>query len=208
MLRTDREVLDDIDRHFEQIERYEPKADDYRGIDEEIVHEVPHNRRSIGVLKRRQHQPSVRRPYREETSRRHRAHSKSRRGRTRTSQSAEEGTRHLSGIREVAKGTFVIDSSLMDAAQKDPRRFTGNARTVIAERRGEPAGFKLGGIQRSDVLYAIGLRNGDIVTAVNGHELKSIDEVLVAVTALRFSKQYRVDILRNNKPRSFYYRVE
>ena len=79
---------------------------------------------------------------------------------------------------------------------------------TIVEKNRKIVGFRIAGIAKGSALHAIGLRNDDVVVAVNGYKLTSIDEVLLAVSALKFAKKYRVDLLRGGKRRSLYYRVE
>ncbi len=204
-LRGDGEIMDDINRHFEQLDSYTPTPDDYRGIEQEDSFAPSSPTRGEGSFETRggPSQKVVK-----ENRTQQRTNSKSRRKKSKKRHSISKSTGRWSGIREVASGTYLIDEGLMAEVQKNPMKFIGKAQAVIAERRGEPAGFKLNRIGKTSPLHVIGLRNGDVVRAVNGYELKSVDEVLLAVAALRFAKKYRVDILRNSQRRSFYYRVE
>jgi len=111
------------------------------------------------------------------------------------------------GIQNVAPGTYVIDRSLVDDAQGRPARYTGGVRADLVEQGGEAVGFRITGVSKTSALYAAGLRNGDVLTNVNGHRLTSADEAVLAVAALRFNDRFRLDLLRDGGRRCLYYRV-
>jgi general secretion pathway protein C len=111
------------------------------------------------------------------------------------------------GIHKVAPGTYVIDQSLVSDAQSQPLKYTGGARADMVEKNGRSVGFRVSGISKKSALYAAGIRNGDVLTNVNGHKLTSVDEAVLAAASLRFSDKYRVDLLRGDQKRYLYYRV-
>lgn len=111
------------------------------------------------------------------------------------------------GLTEVAPATYSIDRGLMEAAKANPQPFIQGVRAVLAEKDGVPQGFRILGVRLNSALYALGLRHGDILTSVNGHKLSSIDEALLAAAAMKTATRFRVDVLREGQPKSFYYRV-
>lgn len=110
------------------------------------------------------------------------------------------------GVRQVAPLTYEIDGALAAEARKNPRPFVRRARAALEEVDGEPVGFRIR-LRGNEALRAIGIEDGDVVTAVNGRPLRSVDEVIVAAAALRFSDRFRLDVLRGDQKLSFYYRV-
>ncbi|MCP4679250.1 MAG: hypothetical protein GY854_27935 [Deltaproteobacteria bacterium] len=201
-LRGDAQVMNDIDKHFGAFNSYAPTPDDYRGIPQEddSMQSPGTGIRSSGGkgYGRRTQKPR-------NTDRRIR---RSRGSKSSREQHPAQSTTRWEGIRELAPGTYAIDENLINDAKKNPRKFTGGARASKAEQSGKMVGFKINRIGRDNALHAIGLRNGDVITAANGFPLTSPDEVVIAAAALRSSKKFRVDILRNNQKRSLYYRVE
>lgn len=112
------------------------------------------------------------------------------------------------GLTEVAPATYSIHPKLMNAAKTNPKPFIQGVRAVLAEKDGAPLGFRILGIRPNSALFALGLRHGDVLTSVNGHNLGSVDEALLAAAALKASTRFRVDIFRAGRPLSLYYRVE
>jgi C-terminal processing protease CtpA/Prc len=143
-------------------------------------------------------QRSRRRRYRVATSKR----------RAKPSSSSRETDSRFEGIVKVAPRTYLIDSSLVNRAQKSPQQFISGVHAVVYKENRKPIGFKLKRISVGNVLRAIGLRNGDILTAINGHPLRSVEQALFAAAAVGSKKQFRLDIFRKNRRRTFYYRVQ
>ena len=68
---------------------------------------------------------------------------------------------------------------------------------VPAFRNGQPLGFKLFAIRAGSLPAALGLANGDVVTHVNGLELRSPDDALAVYTQLRGARDLSVRLLRD-----------
>ncbi len=202
MSRTAPEIADDIDRHFATLDKYAPTPDDYKmepdqRLSNESRHHVIAGSRNNRIRENATQKKERKRARSRNTIRKH----------DRPSPPLESESR-WEGIRNVAPGTYVVDNALVTEAQKNPKQFIDGARASVHKRNGEPVGFMLKSIGTNNVLFAIGLRSGDILTAVNGHHLGSVDQALFAAAAVGSSRKFRVDILRNNQPRSLYYRVQ
>ncbi len=111
------------------------------------------------------------------------------------------------GIQEIAPATYTIAAPLFDSARSDYKPFIRGIRAVLSEANGAPEGFRILGVQPGSALFAIGLRHGDVLTSVNGHNLGSVDEALLAAATLKTSRRFRVDLKRYGQPMSLYYRV-
>jgi general secretion pathway protein C len=71
---------------------------------------------------------------------------------------------------------------------------------------GKLSGFKLGSIRPDNVLYSLGLRNGDVLVAINGKSLihdTSLDDLL----ALRKSSQVKLTLRRKGVQRDLTYDI-
>ncbi|MCP4605201.1 MAG: hypothetical protein GY847_32570 [Proteobacteria bacterium] len=204
-LRDDPEVINDINRHFESIGRYAPTEDDYRDIPGEDREDSldPSPKKERRIIRRSRSEGAGESKSRSDRRRR-KARGTRRGGESPTAETAPV----YEGTREVGQGSYVLDQQLVTAVRASPRSFTGQARVRIVERDGEPAGFEVRGIRVGSLLHAIGVRSGDVISAVNGHSLKSVDEALLAVAAVRSSDRFRVDIMRSGSPRSLYYLVK
>jgi membrane-associated protease RseP (regulator of RpoE activity) len=207
------EVMDDIDRHFDSLDSpyYEPE--NYQADAPDIPVAASDKRRNARVLRRPEPESgekngAAKKQGKKKGRKRAKSGAKSSasKGRGKTSDGKE--TSAFAGVRKVAPGTYVIEEALASDARKQPRKYTRGASAHPVEKDGKIVGFRILGVGQGSALSAIGIRNGDVVLAVNGYELKTMDQVLLAVSALRFAKKYRVDLLRGGGRRSLYYRVQ
>jgi hypothetical protein len=197
-LQGDEEVVADIDRHFSRLEgagsnlRYsvgsiETTADDGDGL------------LTAGALAANETGNGKGRKVRRRKA------SRSGTG----SSPPREGTssNRWKGVRKIAPGTYIIDRRLAADAQKRPKAYIQGVRARLVAEDEKPIGFQLMNVSTVCPIYALGLRSGDVLIAVNGFKLKTIDEAVLAATSLRFANQYRVDIRRGKKSLSLYYRI-
>jgi general secretion pathway protein C len=61
-------------------------------------------------------------------------------------------------------------------------------------------GYRVGGIRRGNILYQGGLRSGDVMMSVNGRAIRSMTQVLLAHSTLRFRDDFEVVVLRRGRP--------
>ena len=112
------------------------------------------------------------------------------------------------GITEVSDTEFEIDRSLVDKYLADPDGLAklGSARPY--RRGGETLGFKLTRIKSSSLAGKIGIKNGDIVHAVNGQPLTSMKEAMGAYDTLQSSSNFSFEITRRGKKMNLNYSVK
>jgi len=109
------------------------------------------------------------------------------------------------GIEAVGQRSFVIASGAIERALEDGTA-TGGASAVPYQRGGEVVGFRLEGV--SGMLARIGLRSGDVLTAVNGHAVDSPDAALDALARFRNARRIRLTVVRGGAPVGLDYRIE
>lgn len=108
-------------------------------------------------------------------------------------------------IRETAPHTYTLDAAGFDAYLADFAALS-RATRVVPHREGEAiTGLRLAGIRPSTPLGALGLRNGDILHAVNGHPLTSPDKALEAYAAIRRAPEVTLTITRAKAPLTLRY---
>ena len=73
------------------------------------------------------------------------------------------------------------------------------ARIVPETRDGKSAGFRLFSVRPDGPFAKIGLLNGDVVSAINGLEMTSPDQALLAYTKLKTANHLSVAIERNGQ---------
>lgn len=72
---------------------------------------------------------------------------------------------------------------------------------------GVPTGLSLSNIQPNSIFRRMGLRNGDIITGVDGQNIQSVDDALKLYENLRTSTALNVDIKRRGRDRKIEYQI-
>lgn len=104
-------------------------------------------------------------------------------------------------------------------ARNDVETFTGDLATLRKQvrirphfYRGKMDGFRLTGLKKASVFYTkLGLRNGDVISAVNDQEIKSVGDVnrfYEGFIQLDGNGVTTVDIKRNGLPETIRYSIE
>jgi general secretion pathway protein C len=93
-----------------------------------------------------------------------------------------------------------VDRAFVEKLLANPASLTKEARVVPAIRNGETKGFKFYGIRPGSLPKMLGVKNGDMVTMVNGIELKGLDQAMGLYSKLRNASHLSVTIERKGKP--------
>lgn len=73
---------------------------------------------------------------------------------------------------------------------------------------GKPSGILLSGIRSGSIFEEMGLESGDIVKAVNGKEIRSMDDAMEFYENFKSAGEIDLDIQRNGSQRSIQYRID
>ncbi len=73
---------------------------------------------------------------------------------------------------------------------------------------GKPDGLFISNIQKGSIFARLGLRNGDILTGVNGKKIQSVDDALKLYQDLKSSSDVAVQIKRKGEVLSIGYHIE
>ena len=111
------------------------------------------------------------------------------------------------GITQIADGTWLIAEDTYRHAQKNPMQYIGSARAELATDDNGPVGFRLKNIKKNSCLRDIGLRNNDVLIAINGHSLNSVENVTLAIASFQKATRFRLDLLRKKQKQLFYYKI-
>lgn len=103
-------------------------------------------------------------------------------------------------VRCPAEGHCVVRRDLVSALFENPARLTRQARVMPSIRDGETLGFKFYGIKPGSLLKLIGMKNGDMLTAIDGVEVRTLDQLLDQVMRLKIVRSFDLDIDRKGEP--------
>ncbi len=104
------------------------------------------------------------------------------------------------GIRRLANGRYTIQRSLLDKLLGDMNGLARTARIIPASANGRATGFRFVAIRPNTFYARIGLQNGDVVRAINGHEMTSPDRALDVYSKLRSASHLNLAVLRGAQP--------
>jgi general secretion pathway protein C len=98
------------------------------------------------------------------------------------------------------ENTCVVDRAFVEQLMANPAMLAKQARIVPSQRDGETQGFKFYGIRRGSLPKLLGLKNGDMLTEVNGEEIRSVDKAMSLAMKLRRASNLSVTLVRKGKP--------
>lgn len=87
-----------------------------------------------------------------------------------------------------------------EAQLDNPAAMARWARVVPSQRDGETVGFKFYGVRPTSPLYVAGVHSGDLLTAVDGKSITSIDAAMETFVGLRKATSLRLELERRGTP--------
>lgn len=119
-------------------------------------------------------------------------------------QSTGPGSRYTE---KVAENSWVIDQKMVANSLNDMSRVMTDARLTPRVSGGRVEGFVVTEIKTRGIFDAIGLKNGDVLTKINGYDIDSPEKAVQVLSALRGQTNIDLDILRAGKPKSLHYTI-
>lgn len=111
------------------------------------------------------------------------------------------------GVEKVDRNRYAIDREVIDELSEDPSKLAKLGRVRPHKKDGAVDGYRLSGMRRNSLGRKLGLRNGDVVHSVNGHELTSMSAAMNAYNALQADRELEVQITRRNRSRVLNYEI-
>ncbi|PRQ08989.1 hypothetical protein [Enhygromyxa salina] len=96
-------------------------------------------------------------------------------------------------------GRCELERSAFEDLLSNPSSLARSMRVVPSVSDGQTDGFKLYGIRSRSLPGLLGLKNGDRVTAINGHALTSLDSALETYTKLRDASELVISLVRKDQ---------
>ena len=103
------------------------------------------------------------------------------------------------GIKKLGEHNYEVQRATVDSLLGNMGALAKGARIVPETRDGKPAGFRLFSVRPDGPFAKIGLLNGDVVSAINGLEMTSPDQALLAYTKLKTANHLSVALERNGQ---------
>ena len=103
---------------------------------------------------------------------------------------------------------ITLKRSQIDTAVKDINSLMKQIRIRPHFTNGEPDGLRLTGIRPNSIFYKMGLKSGDIITAVDGKDIESVDDALEFYKSLQSSSKVQLKLKRRNRLQTLDYNIE
>lgn len=111
------------------------------------------------------------------------------------------------GVRSLGAGKYEIRREALNRVLANTTVLAASARIMPAVRDGKPAGFMLQRIRPGSFYQLLGLRDGDIVQAVNGHPIRTPEDALQVYTGIKNASHVTLSVLRGGKSSTFDYTI-
>jgi general secretion pathway protein C len=89
------------------------------------------------------------------------------------------------GIRQTAPHQYEIDRASLEAALGNLNQLASSVRVVPEVKAGRPAGFRVVDVRAGSLLAGLGLLRGDVLHAINGLELTSVEKAMEVYLKLK-----------------------
>ncbi|MFZ5481032.1 MAG: type II secretion system protein GspC [Myxococcota bacterium] len=120
-----------------------------------------------------------------------------------TTEGAGEG-----GVSKTGDNKFQVDQSVIDDAMNNFETLAGQIRVVPhKDSSGNVDGYRLSAIRRGSLFDKLGIKNGDIVHAVNGQPLTSTEGALSTYQTLKNERSFSFELTRRNQRQTLEYEV-
>ena len=113
-----------------------------------------------------------------------------------------------SGITKLSDFRYAVDQSVLDEAMNNFEMLAAQVRAYPHKGPdGQIDGYRLSSIKPTSLYARLGIKNGDIVHAVNGTALTSAEGALSAYQALKNERGFNFEITRKNQKQTLEYEV-
>jgi general secretion pathway protein C len=103
-------------------------------------------------------------------------------------------------IRRAGPNKWEMQRSALNKVLSNTTLIARSARIAPSVKNGKPNGFKLLRVRKGSFYSLLGMFNGDIVHAVNGHPITTPDKALEVYTKLRTASHVTLSLTRRGKP--------
>jgi general secretion pathway protein C len=111
-------------------------------------------------------------------------------------------------IQATAENEFMVPRAEVDSALENMSQLFTQIRAVPHFEGGQSIGFRLFAIRRGSLFDRIGLKNGDIITSINGSEMSDPSRAVALLQELREAQNLKVGAIRNQQPLELTYNIQ
>jgi general secretion pathway protein C len=104
------------------------------------------------------------------------------------------------GIQATGENEYLVPRSEVDNAMQNMSQLFTQIRAVPHFEGGQSIGFRLFAIRRGSLFDKIGLKNGDIITEINGSPMNDPSRAMALLQELQNANDMSAKIIRNQQP--------
>jgi general secretion pathway protein C len=108
----------------------------------------------------------------------------------------------------VAKRRITLQRSQIESAMGNIGQLMGEAKIEPNISNGNPDGLLISDVKPNSLFRRMGLRNGDIITGVDGKTIETVDDALKLYENLKTSEGASVDIKRRGQNQTIEYKIK
>jgi general secretion pathway protein C len=102
---------------------------------------------------------------------------------------------------------ITLRRSMIDNAIQDVNQLLTQVNVRPHFHQGQPDGLMLSRIKPNSLFMRMGLRNGDVISGVNGRNIQSVDDALTFYESLRSADKVMVQLKRGGRERTIEYNI-
>lgn len=123
--------------------------------------------------------------------------------------SSSDSKPSLQNIKQSASTTNInVKRSKIEAASQNINELMKQVNIRPYFEKGKPRGLMLSRIRPHSIFQELGLKNGDVITGVNGEPIDTVDNLLKLYKRLKTSNNAKLDIKRRGRNQSITYTIE
>lgn len=112
-------------------------------------------------------------------------------------------------VRRTGSNAYDIDRAALDSVLSNPNALRDQAPSVAPYYKdGQAAGFRLSGVRSGSIFSSLGIRNGDVIQAVNGQTIDSPQRAMELYQRLRQTGTIEMVVERGGRPTTIRYNVQ
>jgi general secretion pathway protein C len=117
-------------------------------------------------------------------------------------------TRQRQRLGKAALQNISLNRSQIEASFKNINNLMKQVRVRPHFTNGKPDGLRLTQIKPNSIFHKMGIKNGDVVTGVNGNIIASVDDALTLYQNLRSSSSIQLQLKRRGRMKTIDYHIK
>jgi general secretion pathway protein C len=111
------------------------------------------------------------------------------------------------GITKNSETNYEVSRATLNKALKNPGKFKDGTRPIPKYEKGKLTGFELTRMSGGSIFSELGMRNGDVITSINGKKIRGPNDALGMYKKLNTAKEIQIGYKRGGVERENSYKI-